>query len=85
VFELTALQTRAVAMNPDDSLAPVRELAARLIARRRDDLGDAPPSASPGAVALEGLSAELCRWIGDEGCRVLLGRALSFGGLDVQP
>jgi hypothetical protein len=64
-------------MNPEDPAASVRELATQLIACRRDDVGDAPPPGTPGAVALERLSGELCRWIGDDGCRVLLSRALT--------
>ena len=61
-------------MNPDDP-GTVRELAAQLIARRRDGPDD--HAGNPEAIALERLSAELCRWVGEEGCRVLLGRALT--------
>jgi Arc/MetJ family transcription regulator len=68
-------------MNTEDAAAPVRRLAARLIARGRDE----PDAPQPATVALERLSAELCRWIGDEGCRVLLSRALTRTQRDRPP
>jgi len=60
-------------MDSKHPVAPERELAAQLIARRSDSAN----ATASGSVALACLVAELCRWVGAEGCRALLSRALT--------
>jgi hypothetical protein len=62
---------------PSGNHPPAREIAGRLISRRRSERKGGETAARAAAAACDNLYRELSRWVGPDGCHALFTRALA--------